>query len=78
MKRSRNAEDKPVRKRRRIDDSEDEASLEEEGESEVSEQETGIELTGKLNLVYEHPPQANSSDKIKVVFKGLWKMAGAT
>lgn len=52
---------------------------EEEGESELSEGEeadTGIELSGKLNLVYEeHAQQANRIEKVKMVLKGLWKLA---
>lgn len=50
----------------------------EEGESELSEgeQENGIELSGKLNLVYEeHGHLANRIDKVKMVLKGLWKLA---
>lgn len=49
----------------------------EEGESELSEEEnqTGIELIGKLNLVYEeHAHYANTIDKVKMVLKGLWKL----
>lgn len=70
-----------TRKRRRIDDSEDqseECSDMEDGESELSEaeQDNGIELSGKLNLVYEeHGHFANRIDKVKMVLKGLWKLA---
>lgn len=49
----------------------------EEGESELSEEENqnGIELAGKLNLVYEeHEHHANRILKVKMVLKGLWKL----
>lgn len=69
-----------VKKRRRIDDSEDEFDDEEEGESEMSEidPDKGIELSGKLNLVYEeHGHTDNRIDKVKMVLKGLWKLASS-
>lgn len=68
-----------MRKRRRIEESEGEFDDEEEGESEISENdavEKGIELSGKLNLVYEeHGHVENRIDKVKMVLKGLWKLA---
>ena len=78
-KRPRTPKDRPVKKRRRIDDSEDAVSGDfEDGESELSEEASdakGIELSGKLNLVYEEQHMSKRIDKVKMVLKGLWKLA---
>lgn len=79
-KRPRRQGDRAIRKRRRIDDSaEDSANDLEEEESELSEEgstDKGIELSGKLNLVYEeHSQSSNIIEKVKIVLKGLWKLA---
>ena len=60
------------------DESVDEEDFMEDGESEVEEKEDEnlIDLIGKLNIVYERPMVANSFlvDRVKMVFKGLWKV----